>query len=246
MLINDLKKLGERAKNLKKARDSRNYSKSYETRKDELKEIQNKLLSLTEKIRSFNKSKITISSKSVTAKNIKITFDELTKKFNEEPSSILPPETNLDSSVKRYLDPMIEQFDDDISSAWKDYCKEKYSDNDRTSLINALKRVSQDSANIKDLQNVRIQIFEKINKVPKDLEQELVNLKELVEKRESHFADLNLENAPESLYPFLKKVGQEGAMVNDLTDELRVWLESTKLLNEFRIKFVDYNNFSGS
>ena len=89
MLINDLKKLGERAKKLKKARDS-NYSKSYETRKDELKEIQNKLLSLTEKIRSFNKCKITISSKSVTAKNIKITFDELTKKFNEEPSSILP------------------------------------------------------------------------------------------------------------------------------------------------------------
>ena len=84
MLINDLKKLGERAKNLKKARDSRNYSKSYETRKDELKEIQNKLLSLTEKIRSFNKCKITISSKSVTAKNIKITFDELTKKFNEK------------------------------------------------------------------------------------------------------------------------------------------------------------------
>ena len=35
---------------------------------------------------------------------------------------------------------MIEQFDDDISSAWIDYCKEKYSDSDRTSLINALKK----------------------------------------------------------------------------------------------------------
>ena len=48
---------------------------------------------------------------------------------------------------------------------------------------------------------------------------------------------------PLSLSTLLKKVGQEGAMVNDLTDELRVWLESMKLLNEFRIKFVDYNNF---
>ena len=70
MLINDLKKLGERAKI--KGKRLWNYSKSYETRKDELKEIQNKFLSLTEKIRSFNKCKITISSKSVTAKNIKL------------------------------------------------------------------------------------------------------------------------------------------------------------------------------
>ena len=64
----------------------------------------------------------------------------------------------------------------------------------------------------------------------------MARLAALVTEYRSAWAELSADGIPATVVAFLRVCAAEGASIEELTGEVRTWLEGRNLLNAFRIK----------
>lgn len=124
---------------------------------------------------------------------------------------------------------------DVVGKAWSSYVV-LHGPTGSSEVLDALAKLPQFQLSIARIRKSRQGIEELSKRTPTDPLNDIEHLDELVAEHRAAWSELKADGIPNSVIVFLRACGDNGALLSELTDEVRKWLETRDLLNAFRVR----------
>jgi hypothetical protein len=153
----------------------------------------------------------------------------------KNPADLAHPPFNVAHEFINRLNGLALAANKSIDEGWKRFVAEN-SPSGSDDVLEALGRLPQMRAGVARIRQCRQKVASLAASVPADPVSAVEQLRGLAEEHGYAWAELTADSVPQSVLQFLKACAVDGAPITTLTDEVRVWLESTGLLDSFRIR----------
>jgi hypothetical protein len=122
-----------------------------------------------------------------------------------------------------------------VGKAWSSYVA-SHGATGSSEVLDALAKLPQFQISVARIRRSRQGIEELSKRTPTDPLKDIRNLEELVAEHRAAWSELKADGIPNTVIVFLRACADNGALLSELTDEVRKWLETRDLLNAFRVR----------
>ncbi len=210
-------------------------AKEFETRARQFADAADKLQDARETIKRMRKAGIEVN---FTPKDGKALMDKaaaLRATLENDPAKLNDPPFNLKYDFTDRLYGICSAADEVVLAAWKAHVAAN-SETAPSDVLTALGAVPQYKPVVARIGTIKTQIETLGNRLPQNPEAGLTLLTTLMASYRTAWAEMTADGVPPAVIGFLRAAAAGGAPLNQLTDEVREWLEGRKLLHVFRIK----------
>lgn len=153
----------------------------------------------------------------------------------EDPAGLASPPFNVAYEFTNRLRALAVAANQAIEEGWSRFVADT-APSGSDDILEALGKLPQMRVGVARIRQCRQKITALAVKVPADPATAIEQLRVLSAEHSSAWAELTADSVPPSVLQFLRACAAEGAPITALTDEVRVWLESRRLLDSFQIR----------
>lgn len=168
--------------------------------------------------------------------NLKAQAEDLLRRIQEDPNVLAAPDDQFRFQFTPGLKNIVEEYDTLASAAWSAYVNAK-AQFPTEPVLRALEAIP---AYISSAQKVReagslVKKLSSSTPAAAELGHALIQLDDAIRKKDDALAAMQGDDLPAEVQVFLRKTGQGGAEITDLTSVVLTWLNSRGLVGTFRI-----------
>jgi urease gamma subunit len=236
MLIERARNVKDKVEDLEAARQNRERENRFQNRHEKLRRLVEEVQPLASELRVLREEGIDIDYQGGNLDQIVQRIETIKDEFDSEAAWIIQDEndlSDLDKWIRRHRDKIQRK----LQSTWRDYYQAQVPDFS-DDLLNVLRRFDDFRGAVQTIRERSRQLQEwKDN--PPDTKDSLSTFQELAEERRATWEQLRSDEMSEDVLSFLVDAGTEGATVEQLTDEVRTWLDQNDLLDRVHIRLTD-------
>jgi hypothetical protein len=155
--------------------------------------------------------------------------------LKEDPSKLNDPPFNLKYEFVDRVGSLSNTANKAVLAAWQAHIA-KNSVMASPEMLSALAAIPQYKPVVLRIGALKAQVAMLAQSVPDDIAGGLAQLKTIMESYAAAWGEMIGNGIPKNVIAFLRAAAAQGAVLDQLTDEVRTWLEARGLLSLFRIK----------
>lgn len=236
MLIQRAKNVKDKVGTLETARQNRERENRFQNRHEKLRRLVEEVQPLASELRVLQEEGIDIDYQGDNLDQIIQRIETIKGEFDSEAAWIIQDEndlSDLDTWIRRHRDKVQRK----LQSAWRDYYQDQVPEFSED-LLSVLSRFDDFRGPVETIRECGEQL-QNWKENPPDTKESLSNFQELAEERRATWEQLRSDEMSEDVLSFLVDAGTEGATVDQLTDEVRTWLDQNELLSRVRIHLTE-------
>ena len=160
---------------------------------------------------------------------------KLRSALKEDPAKLNDPPFNLKYDFIDRLNGICSAAEEGMLAAWKAHIEAR-SETASSDVLTALGAVPQYRPVVARIVNVKSQIEMLSGRLPQDPAAAISQLDRMMDFYRTAWGEMTADGIPPVVIGFLRAAAGSGAALNELTDEVRSWLEDRNLVHVFRIK----------
>jgi hypothetical protein len=232
MLTDQAKQVQEDVEALKTARRNRKQEDRFRSRREKLRGLVQDVLPPVRTLRVLHENGINVEYEDENLDQTTQRIETIRRKFQEEPSWIIRSEndlSDLDKWIRRHRDKIQRR----VQSAWRDYYQDQVPDLSED-LLRVLEQFDDFRQAVKTIRERGGQL-KNWKEDPPQTDDALSAFQKMAQQRRATWEQLRSDEMSEDVLDFLVDAGTKGASVDQLTDEVRTWLEKNGLLDRVQI-----------
>jgi hypothetical protein len=235
MLLDEAKDIGAKIGNYTRLKSNASATKEFETRAGQFVGAADKLQQACQSIKRLREASVTLDFLPKDGAALADKAAKLRSALKEDPAKLNDPPFNLKYDFIDRLNGICGAASETMLAAWKAHIG-AHGETASSDVLTALGAVPQYRPVVARIMNVRSQIETLASNLPRDPSADLAQLKTLMVSYRTAWGEMTAEDIPPAVIGFLRAAAGSGAALNQLTDEVRGWLEGRNLLHVFRIK----------
>ena len=233
-LIEQIQKLSQKIKLLSDSQVTEQESKGFATRADELSKLSIALSVPTRRLEGFISNGIEGATSFSTARELKGAIDEMVKKYDSDPRSILTPDPNWRHDTKSRLEQLAGRLNDQLLVNWSKYVSDIKPTVDQGLMV--VFRSSPTYANhanrINELSSALDQLANRLPRSQEEIDQP-TNLASEMRRAIENLPD----DIPEPVRELFMAITRRTATPRHLTDEAFAWLRDKEMLDAIQLSW---------
>jgi len=233
MLIEQSKELTSKIEKIRELRKHAINGEAFRTRADQLSGPSERLDLLSQVLEVFLQRGMTVEIDVEKIRTLKAQLDELTRKYGEDPSTVIQPDSQLRFSFWSLVGGLPDEMEQSLRRAWVGFINQALPVM-HADLLTVLMRIP---GFMKQVEIIRQRMQEAIQLQQTLPQSEAVFNRIEVLARQLHEAwdQLHSEDISESVLVFLRATSSNTATLQHISPEVREWLERHNLLQAFKV-----------
>jgi hypothetical protein len=235
MLLDQARSLSAKIGDYTRLKSNAGAAKEFETRSIQFGGACDKLLRTCQSIKRLREAGVTLDFVPKDGAALADKAAKLRSLLKEDPAKLNDPPFNLKYDFTDRLNAICSAADEVMLDAWEAHLG-THSETASSDVLTALSAIPQYRPVVARIMSVKDQIATLASRVPLDPAAALSQLNTLTDSYRTAWGGMTADGIPPAVIGFLRAAAGSGAALNQLTDEVRSWLEGRNLLHVFRIK----------
>jgi hypothetical protein len=235
MLLDQAKDISAKIGDYTRLKINAGAAKEFETRASQFASAADKLQRACQSIKRLREAGVTVDFVLKDGAALADKAAKLRSALKEDPAKLNDPPFNLKYDFIDRLNGICDAAGEVVRAAWRAHL-EAHSETASSDVLTAFGAVPQYRLVVARIMNVKSQIGMLSSSLPQDPAAALSQLDKLMDSYRTTWGEMSADGIPPAVIGFLRAAAGSGAALNQLTDEVRSWLEGRNLLHVFRIK----------
>jgi len=235
MLLDQAKDISAKIGDYTRLKSNVSATKEFETRASQFAGAADKLQRACRSIKRLQDTGVTLDFVPKDGAALADKAAKLGSILKEDPAKLNDPPFNLKYDFIDRLNSICSAADEVMLGAWKAHIGAR-SETASSEVLTALGAVPQYRPVVAQIMSLKSQIATLATILPQDPAAALSQLNTLMDSYRTAWGGMTADGIPPAVIGFLRAAAGSGAALNQLTDEVRSWLEGRNLLHVFRIK----------